>query len=91
MAIYLFKKTVYNCKQATLLSLKKEAGAASWWERFKLWYHLLRCDPCRNFIQQSHLITQAGQKMYQEWQQRPPHALSAERRELIRKELESLH
>jgi uncharacterized membrane protein len=50
MAIYLFRKIVFNCKQATLLSLKKEEGKASLKERALLWYHLLYCNSCRRFV-----------------------------------------
>jgi hypothetical protein len=44
-----FKKTLYNCKQATLLSLKRDEGRISLVERVKLAYHLLYCEPCRKF------------------------------------------
>jgi hypothetical protein len=50
--IYLFRKTVYNCRQATLLSIKKEEGKITLVESLKLRYHLLFCDPCRRFIEQ---------------------------------------
>ncbi len=53
MKKYLFRKIVFNCKQATLLSLKKEEGKASLKERVALWYHLLYCDSCRRFVVQS--------------------------------------
>ena len=50
--IYPFRKVVFNCKEATLLSIKKEEGKIDVIERLKLWYHLLYCDPCRRFIAQ---------------------------------------
>jgi hypothetical protein len=50
--IYLFRKTVYNCRQATLLSIKKAEGKITAIETMKLRYHLLFCDPCRRFIEQ---------------------------------------
>lgn len=50
--IYPFRSILYNCKQATLLSIKKEEGKISLLESAKLRYHLLMCDPCRRFIQQ---------------------------------------
>lgn len=50
--IYPFRKIVFDCKQATLLSIKKAEGKISFIERVKLSYHLLYCDPCRRFIRQ---------------------------------------
>jgi predicted anti-sigma-YlaC factor YlaD len=50
--VYLFRRTVFDCKQATLLSIKKAEGKITFLERVKLSYHLLYCDPCRQFIKQ---------------------------------------
>lgn len=47
-----FKKVIYDCRQATLLSIKKAEGKITLIESLKLRYHLLRCDPCRRFIEQ---------------------------------------
>jgi hypothetical protein len=55
--IYPFRKTVFNCKQATLLSIKKDEGKITPTERLKLWYHLLYCGPCNRFIAQWHKLT----------------------------------
>lgn len=60
--IYLFRKTVFNCKQATLLSIKREEGRITGVERMKLWYHLLYCDPCRRFIDQWDLLNKEIKK-----------------------------
>ncbi|HWA34358.1 MAG TPA: hypothetical protein VG737_09530 [Cyclobacteriaceae bacterium] len=51
--MYLFKRVVFNCRRATLLSLKKEQSAISLLERVELSYHLLYCSPCRRFLAQS--------------------------------------
>ena len=51
--MYLFKHVVFNCRRATLLSLKKEQSKISVFERVELAYHLLYCDPCRRFLAQS--------------------------------------
>jgi hypothetical protein len=50
--IYPFRKVLYNCREATLLSIKKEEGKITPLERLKLSYHLMFCDPCRRFIDQ---------------------------------------
>ncbi|HZY81589.1 MAG TPA: hypothetical protein VFE50_18830 [Cyclobacteriaceae bacterium] len=76
--IYLFSKTVYNCKQATLLSIKKEEGKISFVESLKLRYHLMFCDPCRQFIAQWNKITPTGV---------PTFKLSEEAKERIQKKL----
>ena len=54
--IYPFRSIVYNCKQATLLSIKKAEGKISSLEAVKLQYHLMFCDPCRRFIQQWEML-----------------------------------
>lgn len=73
--IYPFKKILFDCRQATLLSLKKDAGRISLIERLKLSYHLLGCDPCRRFIEQSHAIDQAGDKFEDFLRSNPPFRL----------------
>ncbi len=85
---YLFKKTVYNCKQATLLSIKKDEGSITFFERLKLSYHLLYCDPCRRFIDQAGRINRIGRKMGQVLSSRPPFALSETARASIRAQID---
>lgn len=87
---YLFKKTAYNCKQATLLSLKKEEGKLSLMESLKLSYHLLHCDPCQKFIEQSHQINQIGEQVAQVLLNRPPFSLSEERKQRIQGQIDLL-
>lgn len=53
---YLFRKTVFDCRQATLLSIKREEGRITLVELLKLRYHLLFCDPCKRFIGQWQLL-----------------------------------
>jgi hypothetical protein len=43
---------IYNCRRATLLSIKKAEGKIAPFESLQLRYHLLFCDPCRRFIEQ---------------------------------------
>lgn len=84
----LFKKTVYNCRQATLLSIKREEGNITVHERIKLWYHLLACDPCRNFIRQSAQINRAGKKLQEMLSEHPPFRLSDTIRMRIQAEID---
>ena len=88
--IYLFKKTVYNCKQATLLSLKRDQGAITLFERVKLSYHLLYCDPCCRFIKQSQRLDQAGRELNQLMSSRPPFSLSEAAKDRMQKIIERL-
>jgi hypothetical protein len=69
------KKIIYNCKQATLLSLKKEEGKASVKERIQLWIHLCFCVFCRRFVQQSQHINHALHHLAQQQEQQPVHHL----------------
>lgn len=72
MGIYPFKKIVFNCKQATLLSLKKEQGKISFIEKIKLAYHLFYCDPCQHFIKHSHIINKVGKGYEDALSNNPP-------------------
>ncbi len=88
--MYLFKKTVFNCKQATLLSLKKEEGKLSFIEGLKLSYHLLYCKPCKEFVKQSHLINRIGAEINQTLSNRPLFRLSEESKQRMQRELDLL-
>ena len=41
-----------SCKKAAVYMCKKEEGSLTFWEKFKLSYHLLICGLCRTFRQQ---------------------------------------
>jgi hypothetical protein len=90
MKPYLFRKTVYNCKQATQLALKKEEGDISLAERAKLFYHLLYCYSCRFFVKQSRLIDQTTKRVMDEKLESPPYQLSDEKKKAIQHELNIL-
>jgi hypothetical protein len=83
--MYLFRKIVFDCHQATFLSLKKDAGTITLLERLKLSYHLLYCDPCRQFIRQSHAIDSGGKALHDVLQANPPYRLPDRTREEISK------
>jgi len=85
--VYLFKKVVFNCKRATFLSVKKEENGITFFEQLELSYHLLYCDPCRNFIEQSKRLREIGNELRNKMQSVPPFSLSAEARERISKEI----
>ena len=82
--MYLFKKVVFNCKRATFLSLKKDQGKITFFERAELSYHLLYCDPCRRFIAQSHQIDKAGSILMS----KPPFSLPTIIRDRIQQEID---
>ena len=82
--MYLFKKVVFNCKRATLLSLKKDQGKITFMERMELSYHLIYCDPCRKFIAQSHRIDNAGSLLMS----KPPFSLPHNLRDRIQQEID---
>lgn len=89
--IYPFKKTVFNCSQATLLSLKKEEGKITLTEHVKLSYHLLYCGVCREFIRQSHVINKIGKGMGKALLHTPPFSLTKERKQSLREQIELLN
>jgi hypothetical protein len=90
MKFYLYRKTVYNCKQATQLALKKEEGKISLTERVKLFYHLLYCFSCRQFVKQSSLINVAAKHAAETEFENPTYQLSEEKKMAIQDELNSL-
>ena len=83
--IYLFSKTVFDCRQATFLSVKKDEGTITPFERAKVWYHMLYCEPCRRFARQWDFLKQA--KRPTSFALQPPFTLSAEAREKILRRL----
>ncbi|MBL7850216.1 MAG: hypothetical protein JNN04_04890 [Cyclobacteriaceae bacterium] len=86
-----FKKTLYNCKQATLLSVKREEGRISLVERVSLAYHLLHCEPCRKFIAQWLLLKQSAPPFEARSLDRPAYTLPREARERIQQQLNLLN
>ncbi len=81
--MYLFKKVVFNCKRATLLSLKREEGRITLAERLELSYHLLYCDPCRRFVKQSAQLNLSGKDFGGALAERPPFSLSPSTKDRI--------
>lgn len=90
MKVYLFKKTVFDCKHATLLSLKKEEGKISIIERIKLFYHLLYCGYCKRFVKQSSIINNIGKGLTDSIFIHPPHTLSTKVKEDIQQQIDNL-
>jgi hypothetical protein len=88
--MYLFRKIVFNCKQATILSLKKEEGKISLNERLKLSDHLLYCKVCRNFIRQSHDINRSGKAISESLFTNPPFSLTEERKQAMQRQLDAI-
>lgn len=91
MKLYPFKKVVFDCRQATLLALKKEERKISPAERIRLWYHLLYCDVCRRFIRQSAEMNQAGRHFHKTLSDNPSHILSPESKERMQQQVDVLN
>jgi predicted anti-sigma-YlaC factor YlaD len=87
----LFRKTAYDCRQATLLSIKREEGKIGFRESLKLYYHLLRCDPCRRLIEQSALLNKVLSEGNGMVNDQPTHALSDVARERMRRALNQMN
>lgn len=90
VSVYPFKKTVFNCRQATLLSIKRAEGKITFFERVKLRYHLLYCDPCRRFIKQTSKLDHLGKELGQLIADQPPFSLSQDRKAQIQQVLDQL-
>lgn len=87
MKLYLFKRVVLNCSQATLLSAKKEEGALSGKERMQLWWHLLYCNVCRRFIKQMHVMAKELKKMNDTLSEHPAQIFSDEQKNEMQKRI----
>jgi len=85
------KKTMYNCKQATLLALQKQQGHLSVAGRFKLSYHLLFCNACKQFVKQSALLDEAMKTYRQQQDQHVSHTLSSSQKESLQEQIDALH
>jgi hypothetical protein len=83
-----FKKILYNCRQATQLTLKRDEGKITIRERLTLAYHLAYCGPCRRFIHQWELLSQ--RQGAQDIRSQPPYTLSREARDRIQQQLDRL-
>jgi len=83
------KNIIYNCKAATLMSLKKEDGVITAKERFGLFIHLLFCDACKQFVKQSAIINQLMHQFANSLSAHPPHKLSAESKEKLQQQLDA--
>ncbi len=89
MAFSRIRNSIYNCKQATLLVLKKKEQRLSIAERASLFIHLLFCDPCKRFVKQSDFIDHSLHHCDEMLHDQPVHSLSEETRKKIQQELDS--
>jgi hypothetical protein len=90
MRLLLFKKVLYNCKKATLLSLKEEEGRLSLVERFQLSYHLMYCSVCRTFIRQSKEVQHHILEFKKHLADSPPYKLDGETKKSMEEKLKQL-
>jgi len=89
MAFLLFKKTIYNCKHATLLIIKKEERRLTLHERIQLSIHLHYCNPCKRFVNQSNLIDYTLQHADEILLETPVYSLPEEIRRKIQQKLDA--
>ena len=90
MALYLFRKIVFNCEQATFLMVKKTEQKLSVKERLKLFYHLLFCDPCKRFKLQTQIIDKSLHDCHEHLSHHPSEMLSTESKEKIQRTIDSI-
>jgi len=83
-----FPHIVYDCKQATLLSIKREEGKITLFERTKLTYHLLYCGPCRRFIEQWYGLKRKSAGLLAA---KPPFSIPSEVRDRIQKQMDLMN
>lgn len=81
---------IRNCKEATLLVLQKEERKLTFKEKFALKLHLMYCDACKQFIQQSSLINKAMKQAKEAMLQHPPQQLPQATKDKIQQQLNEL-
>ncbi|MFY9311205.1 MAG: hypothetical protein WAQ28_19330 [Bacteroidia bacterium] len=52
-----FEGLTAHCKEATMLTVKKEETKLPFFSQLKLWMHLAYCASCRKFVKQSNQIS----------------------------------
>ncbi len=83
----IFKGFTANCKEATLLSLKKEEVELSLPAKLKLLLHLVYCASCRRFAKQSVTITQLAANYKHAVAEKPLANLTSEQKCAIQKKI----
>ena len=53
-----------NCEKASVLAQKAEDKSLSFFEKFRLKFHIFLCGPCKWFNNQNTLLSKAVAKMY---------------------------
>lgn len=89
MAFVSVRNSIYNCKQATQLVLKKKEQRLSIAERASLFVHLLFCDPCKRFVKQSDFIDHSLHHCEEMLLDQPVYSLPEEARKKIQQELDA--
>ena len=86
-----FENITYSCKEATLLSLKKEEIKLTRLQKIKLFAHLVHCKYCRLFLKQAELIEKSAKNIHQQFFKNPPYTLSDESKKVFQKEIDKLN
>jgi hypothetical protein len=84
------KHIIRNCKAATQLALQKEERKLTLKEELKLKLHLVFCDACKQFIQQSVIINKAMQQAKDAFMKHPTQQLSDASKAKIQQQLNDL-
>lgn len=84
-----WKNILKNCRQATLLIIKRSEHKLTRGERLKLFIHLLLCDPCRQFEKQSEMIDHLLKHHTTTFNTDPPYQLREETRKKMKAVIES--
>lgn len=90
MQLFTFFKTIFSCREATTLSLRKEDGKLRSAEKLQLFLHLLYCHVCRRFIKQSRQITHICDDYRQHISQHPTYTLTPEAKDKMQQQLNNL-
>jgi hypothetical protein len=83
-------KILFDCHQATFLSVKREETGLTLAEWVNLHYHLLHCKLCRQFAVQSRGINRALEKFRKAIEKDPPFILSEEAKSSILEKIRRL-
>lgn len=79
-----------NCKEATLLLVKKEEKKLPFFAQLKLWMHRVYCASCRRFIKQSEQITGIAANYKSAISHTPTGVLTVEKKTTLQKTINEL-
>lgn len=79
-----------NCKESTLLQLKREEKDLSIYKKIQFQFHLITCESCRKFTKQSILINEKISELFNSTRNVNIHKLNNDSKISMQKKIEEI-